>query len=130
MIKKLGIACFLLLGIVLIAAGAVQEDWKVAGLGIAAIVVGVGVIVLATTVFKKQMDTTPIIGADRVLDSINAAIASGKLSTRAEILDAQVRYLCRKGDLQGAVRLYVPAYAQGIEEQNSRALRLQPPWLR
>ena len=105
MIKKLGIACFLLLGIAIIATGAIREDWKLAGMGIAIIVVGVGVIVLAMTVFKRQMDTRAIIGADRVLDSIKASIASGKVRTREEILDAQVRYLCRTGDVHGAVVL-------------------------
>lgn len=105
MIKKLGIACFLLLGIAVIATGAIREDWKLAGMGAAIIVVGVGVIVLAMTVFKQQMDTKPIIGADRVLDSIKSAIASGKVKTREEVLDAQVRYLCRTGDVQGAAVL-------------------------
>jgi tetratricopeptide (TPR) repeat protein len=109
MIKKLGIALFLLLGIVIAATGFIWEDWKVVGGGIAVIVVGVGVIVLASTVFKKQMDTKAIIGADPVLESIKAAVASGAVSTRAQVLDAQVKYLCRTGEVKGAVLLATKA---------------------
>lgn len=111
MIKKLGMACFLLLGIAIIATGAIREDWKLAGMGLAVIVVGVGVILLATTVFKKQLDTKPIIGSDPVLEAIQSAIASGKVGTRTEVLDAQIRYLCRTGEVQGAVLLANKAVA-------------------
>lgn len=105
MIKKLGIALFLLLGLIVIATGAIREDWKLAGMGLGIIVVGVGIIVLATTVFKKQMDTKAIIGTDPVLEAIRTSIRSGALGTRAQVLDAQVRYLCRVGEVQGAALL-------------------------
>ncbi len=77
-----------------------------AGLGVAVIVVGVGVIVLATTVFqeadgRRRRSSAPT--GSSIL--IKAAIASGKLSTRWKSSTRRCDTSAGAGDAKGAVVL-------------------------